>query len=283
MEALDFTKPSQSPIYDPAQAKLFFESAGVAETVAAGKDFFVERQRRGFFSADDRMYLLLEGTVGLSIGGRSIDTLKAGEIFGEMATVTHSPRSATATAKTECRVIALDGGNFQKAIQKKPSFALMMLGIMIDRLRLTLARLAMKKSPGGDIAGDERRVFDEKTLDDIAHQLGNPVLQKVEAGRAIINAGEAGVLMYMPRKGRIAISAEGRVLEHVGVGGVFGEMALVDRAPRTANAVAEIDSELLAVNRQQFLELLRTKPAFGLSLLKLLGQRLQTATAQSAK
>lgn len=60
-------------------------------------------------------------------------------------------------------------------------------------------------------------------------------------------------------------------------------MALVDRATRAANAVAETDCALLAVNRKQFLELVQTYPAFGLSLLKLLGQRLQAATMQAAK
>ncbi len=179
METLDFTKPSQSPIYDPAAAAAFFEAAGVAESVAPGTTFFVERQQRGFFSADDRMYLLLEGAVVLSVGGKSIDTVKAGEIFGEMATITNSPRSATATAKTACRVIALDGGQFQKAIQQNPGFALMLMSIMIDRLRLTLARLTMMKALPDNVAGDERRVFDDETLDEIARELGNPELLRV--------------------------------------------------------------------------------------------------------
>ena len=290
MEDLDFTQaspsvaqPSQSPIYDPAAATAFFKSAGSVESVAAGETFFKEQQQRGFFSAADRMYLLLEGSVALSAGGRSIDTVKPGEIFGEMATITQSKRSATATAKTACRVIALDSDQFQKAIQKAPGFVLMLMSIMIDRLRLTLARLAMKKALPATAAGDERRVFDDATLDEVAGNLGNPRLMKFTAGQTIINAGESGVLMYVPREGRVAITADGRTLERVGPGGVFGEMALVDSAKRAANAVAETDCALMAVNRKQFLELVQTNPAFGLLLLKVLGQRLQAATATSAK
>ena len=290
MEDLDFTqasqslnKPSQSPVYDPAAATAFFKSAGTVESVAAGATFFKEQQQRGFFSAADRMYSLLEGAVVLSAGGRSIDTVNPGEIFGEMATITNSKRSATATAKTACRVIALDSGQFQKAIQKAPGFVLMLMSIMIDRLRLTLARLSMKKALPAQAAGDERRVFDDATLDEIAGNLGNPRLLKFTAGQTIINAGESGVLMYLPREGRVAITADGRTLERVGPGGVFGEMALVDRATRAANAVAETNCALMAVNRNQFLELVQTNPAFGLSLLKVLGQRLQAATATSAK
>lgn len=283
METLDFTKPSQSPIYDPAAAAAFFKAAGAAESVAPGTVFFTERQQRGFFSADDRMYLLLEGAVVISVGGRSIDTVNPGEIFGEMATITHSPRSATATAKSACRVIALDGGQFQKAIEKTPGFALMLMSIMIGRLRLALARLTMMKARPDKVADDERRVFDDDTLDEIASRLGNPPLSRFMPGQTIIKAGEAGVLMYLPRSGYVTITAAGRMLERVGVGGVFGEMALVDRASRAANAVAETECELMSVNRKQFLELVQTNPAFSLSLLKLLGQRLQAATSQLSK
>ena len=91
MNTPDFSKLSQSPIYDPAAATAFFEKVGTAESVAPGATFFVERQRRGFFSADDRMYLLLEGAVALSIVGKSLDTVNPGEVFGEMATITNSP------------------------------------------------------------------------------------------------------------------------------------------------------------------------------------------------
>ena len=282
MENLDFTQPSESPVYDPEAAKAFFK-AGMAETVEAGKTFFVERQGGGgFFSADDRMYFLVDGSVALSVGGKSLDTVKPNEIFGELATITTSKRSATATARTACRVLTLDGRQFQKAIEKTPGFALMLMSIMIGRLRLRLARLAMlKQAPAGN--GGSRRVFDDATLDEIATELGNPQLLKFTAGHTIFHAGEPGVRMYLPRAGRVAIMVEGRTLDHIGPGGVFGEMALVESAKRAASAVAETNCELLAVNRKQFLDLVQTKPAIGLSLLKVLGQRLQAVTVTAGK
>ncbi len=277
----EISKPSQSPIYDPAAARAFFEAAGTPEDVAAGKSFFVEKQQRSFFSSDDRMYLLVEGSVSLTVGGKSIDTVKPGEVFGEMATITNSTRSATATAKTACRVITLNGKQFQKAIQKTPGFALMLMGIMIGRLRLTLARATMQKLLPENLASSERCVFDEKTLDAITDELGNPALMRFMPEQPIMTAGEPGALMYMPREGRVAIVANGITLEHVGVGGVFGEMALLDRSTRVADAVAETECALLTVNRQQLTELVQSNPAFGLSLLKLLAQRLQAVTNPS--
>ena len=81
MEDLDFTKPSQSPIYDPATALAFFESAGTSESVAQGERFFVEQQKhRSLFHKDARMYLLVEGEVTLVIGKTLIDTIRPGEI-----------------------------------------------------------------------------------------------------------------------------------------------------------------------------------------------------------
>jgi CRP/FNR family transcriptional regulator, cyclic AMP receptor protein len=283
MTISDLAKPSQSPVYDPAAATAFFKAAGTTEDIAPGKTFFAERQQSGFFSGEHRMYLLLDGEVALSAGGKSIDTVKPGEIFGEMATITNSPRSATATAKTPCQAISLNADQFEEAIKKNPGFALMLMSIMINRLRLTLARLTMKKALPDKASNDERRVFEDKTLDEISRKLNSPVLLRYNERQQIITAGESGMLMYLPREGRIAITAEGKTLEHVGVGGVFGEMALVDRATRAANAVAETDCALLAVNRNQFLELVSTNPGFGLSLLKLLSQRLHAATMQAAK
>jgi len=278
MEELDFTHPAKSPVYDPVAARAFFEAAGVMETIAAGKTIFVERQGGGFFSADDRMYLLVDGAVAITINGKPIDVVKAGEVFGELATITDSKRSATATAKIECRVLVLDSQRFQAAIAKNPGFALILMSIMIDRLRLRLARLNMLKALPSNT--EERHVFNDSTLDEISRKLGNPQPMRFAAGKPIIKAGETGVLMYLVREGRVAITADSRMLEHVGVGGVFGEMALVDQATRAANAVAETDCALMTINRRQFLKLVQNNPEFGLSLLKVLGQRLQATTGQ---
>lgn len=274
MESLDFTQPSQSPVYDARAAAEFFEGAGTVETVAAGRQFFAERESRGFFSGDDRMFLLVEGSVALTVGGRPLDIVKAGEIFGEMATITQGKRSATATAKTDCRAIGLDGGQFRKAIHRSPGFALMLMSIMIDRLRLTLARLTTLKALPDLAAGGERRVFDESTIDALVHKLGDLPLFAFQAGRPVFRAGDSAVSMYIVREGRVAIVADGRTLEHVGPGGAFGEMALVDSAPRAAGAVAATDCALLPVSRPQFLDLVKSDPEFGLSLLKALAQRL---------
>ena len=136
MDDLDFSKPARSaaPAYQPAVARAFFESAGTVEDVAAGTTLFAENERASrLLLKRHKMYLLLQGEVTLLARGRTIGTVKPGEIFGELAAISESPRSATAQAKVACRVMSLDEKQLQGALRQKPEFALMLLGIMIGR------------------------------------------------------------------------------------------------------------------------------------------------------
>src|SRR5262245_15713179 len=118
--------PAQAPIYIPGIAKAFFESAGKEESADAGTVFFSEHEKGSkIFIKKDKMYYLVEGQVGLFAKGQPIGNIKAGQIFGEMAAITDSPRSATARAHTPCRVISLDDKGFYAALKNKPEFALM--------------------------------------------------------------------------------------------------------------------------------------------------------------
>ena len=92
--------------------------------------------------------------------------------------------------------------------------------------------------------------------------------------------GQPGVLMYIVMKGTVAISLKGRIAERVGPGGVFGEMALVERSLRLASALAETDCELLGVNRNTFMSLVRARPEFGFTLLNAIGERARFVTEQ---
>ena len=87
--------------------------------------------------------------------------------------------------------------------------------------------------------------------------------------------------MYVVLEGRVAISIKGGVVGRVGAGGMFGEMALVDQSVRAATATAEIDSKLIAINRNAFLQLVKTSPAFGSSLLAGLAERAKNMAARS--
>jgi CRP/FNR family transcriptional regulator, cyclic AMP receptor protein len=285
-EDLDFSKPAGAPkpaapvapLYIPAVARSFFESAGKEEAVAAGTVFFSENEKASrLLLKRDKMYFLLEGEVALVAKGRPIGAPKVGEIFGEMAAISDSPRSATAVAKTPCRVISLDDKGFAAALSKKPEFALMMLGTMLMRLRGMIARLS--GIPSTTEIKESTRVFDKNLLATMVQGLGEQAVVRYEKGKIIMVAGQAGALMYVVIEGRVAISIRGAVVERVGLGGIFGEMALIDHSPRAANAVAEADCQLLGINRNVFLNLVKSEPSFGIALLSAMAERLRNTAA----
>jgi CRP/FNR family transcriptional regulator, cyclic AMP receptor protein len=270
--------PHAAPIYVPAIARAFFESAGKEESFAAGTVIFAENEKASrILLKRDKMYYLVEGQVALVAKGKPIGMPKAGEVFGEMATISDSPRSATALARSGCRVLSLDDKQFLAALEKKPEFALMMLGTMIGRLRAMIARLS--GVPSAPVGMKESRVFDKTLMASLADGLGDQATVRYNRGQVIMVAGQAGALMYVVSEGRVAISIRGVVVERVGPGGVFGEMALVDQSPRAANAVAESDCALLAINRLVFLNLVKADPTFGISLLAAMAERLRNTAA----
>jgi CRP/FNR family transcriptional regulator, cyclic AMP receptor protein len=268
-------------VYSPAVALEFFKTAGKPEKIPQGSTFFAENQKaRPYFFMRDKMYLLLDGEVDLLARNKSIGTVKKGQIFGEMTSITHLPRSATAVAKSPCRVIALDDKQFQQGLRHKPAFALMLMSIMIGRLRETIARLAANDALKGDAVLKESAVFDPKRLAELADGLSNDPPVYYDRGKPIVQEGQAGLRMYAVLEGRVAVTIGGGVVERLGPGGVFGELALIEQTPRLASAVAETDCSLLPINRTAFLLLVKTSPEFAGSLLGSLAERLRLLTSR---
>ncbi len=272
MSDLDFTRPAQSDVYKSDVARQFFRDNGKPQAVAAGSVLFVEN------AAGKAMYFLASGEIALTRGGKPLDVIKAGEVLGEMSVLTAEPRSATATARSACEVIELDGGAFLGAIQKTPDFALMLLAILIKRLRLALVMQKLGKGQATttiDRLPTSGAVFDSDLLNDLTSNFPGhpPVYQPKNA--VIMREGEAGIFMYVVIDGAVRIVVNDNVIEVVRPGGVFGEMALVDQSKRAATAAAATDCNLLAINRNDFMRLIRTNPAFGVSLLRALASRLR--------
>ena len=88
------------------------------------------------------------------------------------------------------------------------------------------------------------------------------------------------MLMYVVLRGKVAISVGEKLVETVGPGGIFGEMALVDRTPRLASCLVESDVKLLAINRAAFLNLVKHSRRFATSLLAAVSARARYAAAR---
>lgn len=281
MHQKETAKPGEAPGYDVKTALAFFKSVGEVDTFKAGETIFSENEKAAkFLLKRNKMYLLLEGQVNLVANGVFLGLIGAEEIFGEMASLSQAPRSASAMARSACRVISLDDKQFQSALQKQPEFALMMMSVIIARLRKSLAHVKQEEAAGNSDAVSESRVFDKKLLAELGRELGDDATMNYDQCRVIMHEGQVGVLMYIVLEGRVAIVIKEKIVERIGSGAVFGEMALVEKGPRLASALAETKCSLLAINRAAFLDLVKSKPQFGMSLLSAIGERARMTTSR---
>jgi CRP-like cAMP-binding protein len=115
-------------------AKLFANSKH-AKNYPVGATVFARGEPR------DVMYVVLKGEVNLQREGRTVGTATAGDIIGEMAMIDKAPRSATAIAKTDCKLVPIDEKRFEFMVSETPLFALHVMRVLVDRLRRTTERV----------------------------------------------------------------------------------------------------------------------------------------------
>jgi len=99
----------------------------------------------------------------------------------------------------------------------------------------------------------------------------------VAPGEVIFSAGDTGREMYVVRTGSVDLKIGDTVLESVGPGGILGELALVDPAPRSASAVAGPDCTLVRVDQAAFDDLVRRVPGLALEVMRVMARRLRKA------
>jgi CRP-like cAMP-binding protein len=112
-----------------------FKNDPDAQTVAAGEVIFREGEEGKV------LYYIQQGEVELTVNGKPLGTLGEGSIFGEMAIIESGPRSATAKARSDCRLVAVDEKRFLFLVQQTPFFALNVMRTLAKRLREMDARI----------------------------------------------------------------------------------------------------------------------------------------------
>jgi signal transduction histidine kinase len=109
--------------------------------------------------------------------------------------------------------------------------------------------------------------------------------KRFSPGEVIFKEGDPGDGLFVVLAGRVQISAalgsgERHVFSTVGPGDVFGEMALLDNLPRSAQASAEGETTVVFVPRDEFVELLRASPSLSLTMVQEISRRLRDFNAQ---
>ncbi len=99
-----------------------------------------------------------------------------------------------------------------------------------------------------------------------------------EPGEEIFAEGEAGDALYLVLDGKVRIHRSDRVIAELGERECFGEMAILDPAPRMATVTAINDTSLLKISREDFQEIILEKPEIAMGIIKVLTRRLRNAT-----
>jgi CRP/FNR family transcriptional regulator, cyclic AMP receptor protein len=106
---------------------------------------------------------------------------------------------------------------------------------------------------------------------------------RFDANESIVTAGDPGDAFYVILDGRAKVRrGRGRATADLDPGAYFGEMALVDGAPRSATIVAETETACLMLTRKRFAKILRDEPAVALALLRTLAARVRELEASPA-
>ncbi len=96
-----------------------------------------------------------------------------------------------------------------------------------------------------------------------------------QKGSIIFSEGDPGDVMYAVIEGEVEIRVNGAVVHVVKEGEVFGEMAMIDKKPRSASAIATADCKLVVINEQRFNFLLQQTPMFVTQIMKVMADRLR--------
>jgi CRP/FNR family transcriptional regulator, cyclic AMP receptor protein len=106
-----------------------FRNAGNRIDFPAGHTIFEKGQ------PGDVMYVVIAGQVDVLIHDKIINSIEPGGILGEMALIDAEPRSATAVAKTDCKLVPINEKRFAFLVQQTPFFAIEVMRTMAERLR----------------------------------------------------------------------------------------------------------------------------------------------------
>jgi CRP/FNR family cyclic AMP-dependent transcriptional regulator len=130
------------------------------------------------------------------------------------------------------------------------------------------------------------KLFTGLAAEDLVVLAANLQRRRYGKGQFIFQQGDPGLCLYLVESGKVKIasfSSEGKglVLNLFGPGDFFGELALLDGEPRSADAVAQEPCQLLLLQRDDFMRFLEARPHVAIKLLATVSRRLRHTTQQA--
>jgi CRP-like cAMP-binding protein len=106
---------------------------------------------------------------------------------------------------------------------------------------------------------------------------------RVAAGKVLVNEGETGHEFFVIIDGSARVTRRGKRVATLGAGSAFGELALLDKAPRNATVIAETPMELVVLGQREFAGIIDEVPGFSRKLLAGMANRLREADAKAVQ
>ncbi len=103
----------------------------------------------------------------------------------------------------------------------------------------------------------------------------------LKAGTEIVTEGTIGHEFYLVLSGEATVRRNGRKVATLGPGSYFGELALLDRGPRSATVIANGDMELVVISQREFMSVLDQVPPVSTKLLASMAARLREADTKA--
>lgn len=126
-------------------------------------------------------------------------------------------------------------------------------------------------------------IFENCTTADIASIAAVAQEHTYAPGQIVVTQGTPGQAFYLITNGRVTIERDGSVLGAFGPGDFFGEMSLLDSAPRSATIRAMEETRCLMLSSWDFKALLERSPSIAIRLLEVLSRRLRVADERLAR
>ncbi|KAI8362635.1 camp-dependent protein kinase regulatory subunit [Blakeslea trispora] len=187
----------------------------------------------------DFFYVVESGTLDCFIGDTKVTNYEAGGSFGELALMYNAPRAATIIATSDCVLWALDRVTFRTILMENTSRKRRMYEYFLSEVALLKSLESYEKHKIAD------------ALESVYFEDGQEVIKQDDVGDQfyIIESGKAVVL-------KTDANGDAQQVNQLERGSYFGELALLNDAPRAATVVAEGRLKCATLGKKAFTRLL---------------------------
>jgi CRP/FNR family transcriptional regulator, cyclic AMP receptor protein len=119
--------------------------------------------------------------------------------------------------------------------------------------------------------------LDERDLESLADEFNE---RRFAAGDKVALEGEGGLMFFVVEEGELSVEVQGEPVSTLGPGSSFGEIALIDRRPRTATVSAVTDVKAFGLPVFVFRPFVEARPAVAWKMLESMADRLALAESR---